>query len=106
VAEVAKGGEMNRMLSVGLVATGLIGGYLVGGSGVEAQSTMSSRFPFTAGDTISLVFRIPGENPAGETCVIESFRETYVVCKTENDVPIAYNLEKAFRVTRVAKASR
>jgi hypothetical protein len=92
---------MNRALTVAALVVGLLVGYAASASRIEAQGTGSSTFPFMTGDTVKLLLEI--EDRGGEMCTIEGFRGTFVICKNENGLPFAFNLEKVFRATQVAK---
>jgi hypothetical protein len=92
---------MNRALTVAALVVGLLVGYAASGSRIDAQSTASSTFPFTAGDTVKLLLEI--QDRGGDMCTIEGFSGPFVICKNENGLPFAFNLEKVFKATQIAK---
>ena len=92
---------MHRLLTVALLAGGLLAGYAAGGGGrTEAQSGHAS-FPFRTGDTVRLQLT-PEDRGGSPACIVESVTDRFVICKGVNDLPVAYNFRKVIKVTRVA----
>jgi hypothetical protein len=97
---------MNRALSVGLIAIGLLIGYLVRAPQVDAQT---ASFPYGRGDTVRIEY--PDGLSRG-SCVIERFYESFVSCSMPSrlfvtpDAPptLVYNLGAAISVHLVKRA--
>ena len=97
---------MNRVLSVGLVAIGLLAGSLVHGPQVAAQSTS---FPYAPGDTVRIDYP---DGVSRGSCVIDRFYESFVSCKpaprlgaAPDTLPaLVYNLNAAISVHLVKRA--
>jgi len=90
----------NRVLSLAMLIVAVFFGYAVGGSRIEAQATMSASFPFGVGDNVRVLFEI--EDRGGEPCVIETFRGSFVICKSNsNGLQLAFNSRKVVKVTRI-----
>jgi len=90
----------NRVLALVAFVIAVFFGCAVGGSRVEAQATMSASFPFGVGDNVRVLFEI--EDRGGEPCVIETFRGSFVICKSNsNGLQLAFNSRKVVKVTRI-----
>ena len=91
---------MNRVLAMVMLVVAVVFGYAVGGGRIEAQDTMSAGFPFGVGDNVRVLFEV--EDRGGEACVIESFRGSFVICKSNsNGLQLAFNSRKVVKVTRI-----
>ena len=68
---------------------------------MEAQGTEHANFPFSTGDTV--VFRSGLRDRGDEACVVAGYRGSFVICKNDD---VAFNLEAAIMVKRVARGAR
>lgn len=70
---------MNRLVAIGLLAIGLLTGYLLRPPSVNAQS---SNFPFRPGDVISIQYA-----DTSRPCAIDQFYGSFVTCKLGRTSP-------------------
>jgi hypothetical protein len=93
---------MNRLVVIGLLAIGLVSGYVLRPPSVNAQA---ANLPFRPGDLISIQYA-----DTSRQCVIGQFYGTFVTCKQAptspgdlaNNVatkPIVLNLGTAISIT-------
>jgi ribosomal protein L19 len=83
---------------------GLVVGYFNGGGHrVDAQATVTD-FPFGPGDTVDLQLELQ-DTGRNQRCVIETFRGMFVVCKTDGQTKVAFNLSKVVRARRIGTTS-
>lgn len=93
---------MNRLLSVALLVTGLLVGFLSRPPVVQAQPP---GFPYRPGDSISITY----QDSTNRTCIIENFFGSFVSCKVpdqpfgEKPRPRVYNLSTSVSVTLVSR---
>jgi hypothetical protein len=95
---------INRAPAVAVLVVGLLVGYAAGGSRMEAQATESANFPFSTGDTVKFLFEV--EDRGGGRCIVEGFRGSFVICKSNNNLPSAFNLQTVMKVTLIASGER
>jgi hypothetical protein len=78
---------MNRLMAIGLLASGLLGGYVLRPPSVTAQA---ADFPFRAGDLISIQYA-----DTSRPCAIDQFYGSFVTCKQGRTSPgdLANNVE-------------
>ena len=95
---------MNRLVAVGLLASGLLGGYVLRPPSANAQA---ADFPFRSGDLISIQYADTG---LSRPCAIDRFYGSFVTCKQgrtsagdlANNVvskPFVLNLATAISIT-------
>ena len=70
---------MNRLVAVGLVGIGLLGGYLMRAPAVNAQA---ANFPFRPGDLISVQYA-----DTSRPCAIDQFYGSFVTCMPGRTFP-------------------
>ena len=70
---------MNRLMAVGLLASGLLGGYVLRPPSANAQA---ANFPFRPGDSISIQYA-----DTSRSCVIDQFYGSFVTCKQGRTSP-------------------
>jgi ribosomal protein L19 len=91
---------MNRVVAMAVLIVAVFFGYAAGGGRTEAQATVSASFPFGVGDNVRVLFEI--EDRAGEPCIIDNFRGSFVICKSNsNGLQLAFNSRKVVKVTRI-----
>jgi hypothetical protein len=95
---------MNRVLAVAVLVVGVLVGYAAGSGRTEAQGTESSNFPFSTGDKVRFLIEAP--NRGDESCIIEGFRGSFVICKNDNNLPSAFNLQTVMKVTLISRGER
>ena len=97
---------MNRLVAIGLLAIGVLGGYLLRPPAVNAQRV---DFPFQNGDSVDILYADNMSRP----CVIDQFYGSFVTCKPtgvgftvveRKPFPFVLNLGSAISVTLVKKA--
>jgi hypothetical protein len=71
---------MNRLMAVGLLASGLLGGYVLRSPSVSAQA---ANFPFRPGDLIFINYADTSSRP----CAIDQFYGSFVTCKQGRPSP-------------------
>jgi hypothetical protein len=95
---------MNRVLAGAVLVVGVLVGYAMGGGRTQAQGIESANFPFSAGDTVR--FRFELEDRGTDRCIIEGFRGSFVICKNDNNLPSAFNLQTVMKVTLISRGER
>jgi hypothetical protein len=70
---------MNRLMAIGLLASGLLGGYVLRPPSVNAQA---ADFPFRPGDLISVQYA-----DTSRPCAIDQFYGSFVTCKQGRPSP-------------------
>jgi hypothetical protein len=71
--------DMNRLMAVGLLAGGLLGGYVLRPPSVNAQA---ANFPFRPGDLVSIQYA-----DTSRPCAIDQFYGSFVTCKQGRTSP-------------------
>ena len=70
---------MNRLMAIGLVASGFVGGFVSRPPSVNAQA---ADFPFRPGDLISIQYA-----DTSRLCAIDQFYGSFVTCKQGRPSP-------------------